>query len=176
MRRIIMLFTAAAMMAALVAMSAGPAFADKKDHKDHKKNDRNDFDFVVFDFDNGFDFGPNFADQELDSGSIETDLDVSIEGNNNNQCVGALQFGQTGNIANQQGTSQIDGFDNRFERFDGNHERFDGNHDRFDRFDRFDGGDNEFEGPQTTFAPENATDCAQEVQQASAASSTSWWW
>jgi len=86
--------------------------------------------------------GPNFADQTLESGEIETETNISIEGNNNNQCAGLLQFGNTGNVANQQGTLQY-----------------------------FTEGDNEFEGPETSFAPENETGCDQAVQQSSAASS-----
>ena len=87
--------------------------------------------------------GPNFSDQESESGEIETETNLSIEGNNNNQCAGLLQFGQTGNISNQQGTLQY----------------------------ATEGGDNEFAGPETEFAPENETACEQEVQQAAAASS-----
>ncbi len=87
-----------------------------------------------------------FDDQELESGGIETETSLSIEGNNNNQCAGLLQFGQTGNFANQQGTSQYDfGPDAEFEQ--------------------------EFEGPEIEFGPENATECEQAVQQAAAASS-----
>ncbi len=88
--------------------------------------------------------GPNFEDQELESGGISTETELAIEGNNNNQCAGLLQFGQTGNFANQQGTLQY----------------------------ATEGGDNEFAGPETEFAPENATECEQEVQQAAAASSS----
>jgi hypothetical protein len=90
--------------------------------------------------------GPEFSDQELESGDIETETNISIEGNNNNQCTGLLQFGQSGNFANQQGTAQYD---------TGELEQ-------------------EFAGPETEFAPENATECEQAVQQASSASST-WW-
>src|SRR5215213_4429390 len=90
--------------------------------------------------------GPNFSDQESESGEIETETNLSIEGNNNNQCAGLLQFGQTGNISNQQGTLQY----------------------------FTEGGDNEFEGPETEFAPENETECDQAVQQAAAASSWGW--
>jgi len=160
-------------MAAMMGVLAGPASAlvifDRDNDRDNDHN-RNAF---FFDRNHGFEFsGPNFDDQELESGDIETETDISIEGNNNNQCVGALQFGQTGNFANQQGTSQFDGFDNRFGRFD--RDRF-GFFDRDrDRFDRFDGGDNEFEGPETTFTPENETTCDQAVQQSSAASSWGW--
>jgi hypothetical protein len=90
--------------------------------------------------------GPNFEDQEAESGEIETETELAIDGNNNNQCAGLLQFGQTGNFLNQQGTLQY----------------------------ATDGDDNEFAGPETEFAPENATECEQAVQQSSAASSWGW--
>jgi hypothetical protein len=90
-----------------------------------------------------------FDDQELESGEIATETELSIEGNNNDQCAGLLQFGNTGNFANQQGTSQYDfGPDAEFEQ--------------------------EFEGPEIEFAPENATECEQAVQQSAAASSWGW--
>ena len=85
-----------------------------------------------------------FDDQELESGDVETETNISIEGNNNNQCTGLLQFGQTGNFANEQGTVQYD----------------------IPEFEQ------EFAGPETEFAPENGTECEQAVQQAAAASST----
>ncbi len=87
-----------------------------------------------------------FDDQELESGGIETETSLSIEGNNNNQCAGLLQFGQSGNFANQQGTTQYD-----------NPEL-----------------EQEFAGPEIEFAPENATECEQAVQQSAAASSWGW--
>jgi len=88
-----------------------------------------------------------FDDQELESGEISTETELSIEGNNNSQCAGLLQFGQSGNFANEQGTSQYDlGPDAEFEQ--------------------------EFSGPELEFAPENGTECEQAVQQAAAASST----
>ncbi len=87
-----------------------------------------------------------FDDQELESGEIGTETSLSIEGNNNNQCAGLLQFGNTGNFPNQQGTAQYDiGPDAEFEQ--------------------------EFEGPEIEFGPENGTECEQAVQQAAAASS-----
>src|SRR5215213_10013961 len=86
--------------------------------------------------------GPNFDDQESESGGIGTSTELAIEGNNNSQCAGLLQFGQLGNVSNEQGTLQY-----------------------------FTAGDNEFEGPETEFAPENETACEQAVQQAAAASS-----
>ena len=84
-----------------------------------------------------------FDDQELESGEIETEM--AIDGNNNNQCLGVLQFGNTGNAGNEQGTAQ---------------------YDTGDEFEQ------EFEGPEIEFGPENATECEQAVQQAAAASST----
>ena len=90
--------------------------------------------------------GNEFDDQELESGEISTETELSIEGNNNNQCAGLLQFGQTGNFGNEQGTTQYD--NPEFEQ--------------------------EFEGPEIEFAPENATECEQAVQQAAAASSWGW--
>jgi len=87
--------------------------------------------------------GPNFDDQESESGGIGTSTSLSIDGNNNNQCGGLLQTGQTGNVSNEQGTLQY-----------------------------FTVGDNGMGGPSTSFAPENETECEQAVQQAAAASST----
>jgi hypothetical protein len=89
---------------------------------------------------------PEFDDQELESGGIETATELAIEGNNNNQCAGLLQFGQSGNFANQQGFTQYD----------------------------LGEAENEFEGGEYEFAPENATECEQAVQQAAAASSWGW--
>jgi hypothetical protein len=87
--------------------------------------------------------GNEFDDQEFESGDIETETELSIEGNNNNQCAGLLQFGQTGNFGNEQGFTQYD----------------------------LGEAENELEGPEIEFAPENATECEQAVQQAAAASS-----
>ena len=84
-----------------------------------------------------------FDDQEFESGEIGTETELAIDGNNNNQCAGLLQFGQSGNFANQQGTTQYD--NPEFEQ--------------------------EFEGPEIEFGPENATECEQAVQQSAAASS-----
>ncbi len=183
MRRILLLFTAAAMMAVVLGMSAAPASAqdwsswnwdpDSSPWWWHHDDDR-------FDDDDFGDFGPDFADQELESGDISTETDISIDGNNNNQCVGALQFGQTGNFANQQGTFEF-GDDNGF-RFRGhpwwwdrdNHWNWWFDDDDNDWFGHGN-GDNEFRGPETTFAPENETGCDQAVQQSAAASST-WDW
>ncbi len=134
LRPSILALAIAALIAGMLSVSADSAsalviFDGNNDH------DRN----------NGFEVnGLNFDDQELESGDIETETDISIEGNNNNQCVGLSQFGNTGNFANQQGTSQYD----------------------IPEFEQ------EFEGPETEFGPANETACEQAVQQAASASST----
>jgi hypothetical protein len=179
MRRILLLFTAAAMMSVVLGMSAGPASAQDWsswdwDHDGPHFDGPHFPDFIFFDnFDNDNGFGPEFDDQELESGDIETETDISIDGSNNNQCVGLSQFGNTGNFANQQGTSNFGGFGGFFDD-DDNHDGIFGHDD--DDFRIF-GGDNgefeqEFEGPEFTFAPENETGCEQAVQQSSAASSS----
>ena len=87
-----------------------------------------------------------FDDQEFESGGISTETELAIDGNNNNQCAGLLQFGQTGNAGNEQGTAQYDiGPDAEFSQG--------------------------FGGQSLSFAPENGTECEQAVQQAAAASS-----
>ncbi len=90
--------------------------------------------------------GFGIGDTENESGEIETENAFEIEGNNNNACLGQLQFGQTGNFTNQQGAlqyaSEVD--------------------------------DLEFGAGELEFAPENETACEQEVQQAAAASSWGW--
>ena len=84
-----------------------------------------------------------FDDQEFESGGIETATEIAVDGNNNSQCTGLLQFGQTGNFPEQQGTSQYD--DPELEQ--------------------------EFAGSEYEFGPANETACDQAVQQSSAASS-----
>jgi hypothetical protein len=83
------------------------------------------------------------GDTENESGEISTENAFEIAGNNNNACLGQLQFGQTGNFTNQQGALQY----------------------------ASDVDDLEFAGGELEFAPENETGCEQAVQQASAASS-----
>src|SRR5215208_803555 len=83
------------------------------------------------------------GDAENESGEIETENALEIEGNNNNACLGTLQFGNTGNFTNQQGTLQY----------------------------ASEADDLEFGAGEFEFAPENETACEQEVQQAAAASS-----
>jgi|SRR5215217_7504991 len=161
MRRIILLFTAAAMMAVVFAISAGPALADPPF----------DFDFVNFN-DNDHFGGLGFDDQDLRSGDVDTDTDISVNGNNNNQCVGLSQVNNTGNFANQQGTSNLSGD----EGDDGFVIRHGNDFIPFFGFGDNDNGqfEQEFRGPEVTFDGENETACDQEVQQAAAASSWGW--
>ena len=78
MRRNVLLFTAIAMVVALVG--AVPAVAQ-----------------VAFEI----------GDTENESGEIETENSFAIEGNNS-ACLGQEQFGQSGNFTNQQGALQYD--------------------------------------------------------------------
>src|SRR5215212_1608258 len=84
----------------------------------------------------GFEVG----DTENESGGIGTSNELEIAGDNNNACLGTLQFGQTGNFTNQQGALQY----------------------------ASDADDLEFGAGELEFVPENSTECEQAVQQAAA--------
>ena len=205
MRRITILFTVAAMMAVLLSISAGPASAliivgGNHDNDGSKFDDRDDF-FVFrgddddrdFDFDGDGEVSFGLGDVENESGDIETENSFSIEGDNNNACLGQQQFANTGNFTNQQGVLQSGGvfvdddndrdhdwnWWNRDRDHNWNWWHHDDDNDRWDDDDDRDrvffGGaqadDIEFSGPEVTFAPENETSCEQDVEQASAASS-----
>jgi len=146
-----------AMLALMTTTFAAPGMAkvkfDNDGHSDGRgffvvrDDDRNDFfgDRDRFDNDGGgvsFDLG----DTENESGDIETENSFSIEGDNNNACLGQSQFGNSGNFTNQQGTLQFDS----------------------------DADDLEFGGGEFEFGPENETACEQLVEQAAAASSWGW--
>src|SRR5438270_12689264 len=83
---------------------------------------------------------------ESESGNVTPSFSVQSSGNNSNQCVTPLQFGNTGNLNNAQGAlqyaSQTGGVF----------------------------GNIELGGPTFTFAPELTAPCEQTVQQSSAAS------
>jgi hypothetical protein len=88
---------------------------------------------------------------------------LAASGNNSNQCVAPLQFGNTGNVQNAQGFVT---FGSPF--FNGNNDnRF--FHHRF--FPFFNTGFNnvEFEGSSMIFAPTLTNTCGQSVEQAAAA-------
>ena len=200
MRRITILFTVAAMMAVLLSISAGPASARVIFNGDNGHNFDRNGGFVFrsggdhffgnrdFGFNRGGGVSFELGDVDNDSGDVELENSFEISGNNNNACLGQLQFGNTGNFTNQQGVVQFDrGVDfNRDHRFDRDHRsdwwgnrfdwghRFDDDDDRHDGFVFRDGdnnGDVEFSGPDVTFAPVNETACDQAVQQSAAASS-----
>ena len=134
--------------------------------------------------------GFGIGDTENDSGGIETENAFEISGNNNNACLGQLQFGNSGNFTNQQGVLIADdGNDGFFHRHDRDRDR-DSDDDQYDRdrdrrgklhFHPNGGGggnnadDIELSGPEVEFAPENETACEQAVQQAAAASSWDAW-
>ncbi len=146
------LITLMALVAVMMALVPAPAFAQVivvDDDDDRFDRNRNGFFFDGRDRFDGFNQGRGVSfeigDAENESGDTETENNFAIEGNNNNACLGQLQFGQTGNFTNQQGVGQF-----------------------------FSGADDiKFEGGEITFAPENETVCDQAVQQSAAASS--WW-
>ena len=80
--------------------------------------------------------------QESESGDLETNLEVSNEGDYASQCTPALQFGNTGNFNN--GSTFVQGFSD---------------------LDDFEPGGIEF-----AFEPEQETACENTIQQSSAAS------
>ena len=81
-------------------------------------------------------------EQEIDNtGNVTLNTSVTSSGNNSNQCVAPLQFGNTGNIQNAQGFLQYNST----------------------------ADDIEFSGSSFTFAPELTNTCTQAVQQAAAA-------
>src|SRR5215208_8530258 len=124
MRRLLMGLAVAALMAAVMAVMAAPAMAmdfdkkdhrdfDKKDHRDFDKKDHRDFDHdddVVFVFKDDFDhdFDNDFDNEnELESGPVEQDFRVVNFGDYANQCVPALQFGNSGNFNNAPSFAQF---------------------------------------------------------------------
>ena len=80
---------------------------------------------------------------ETESGDFSATFSVQSTGNNSNQCVTPLQFGNTGNFQNAQGFLQY----------------------------ASEADDLSGEGPTFEFAPELTAPCTQAVQQSSAASS-----
>ena len=96
---------------------------------------------------NGFGNGEGGISQDLgnesESGDVTENFSVTSSGDNSNQCVTPLQFGNTGNLNNAQGFLQY----------------------------ASGSGDLEAEGPSFTFAPQLNGGCNQQVQQSSAASS-----
>ena len=86
-----------------------------------------------------------FEIEEAESGDAAPSLEVSNTGDSVNQCVGALQSANTGNVQNIQGVNQVGGEES---------------------------DDIEFEGSSITISPELELACDQTIQQAAAAG---WW-
>ncbi len=83
----------------------------------------------------------NELDQVAESGDFEAETEISLSGDNSNQCAPVLQFGNTGNNQNAQSLTQY-----------------------FSAAEDF-----EVEGGAITFEPEFENSCEQAVQQAAAA-------
>ena len=116
-------------MLALVLVVAVPALAQRNHH------DRFDR------FNNNGEISQEFEQNIDKTGDVTLNTTVTSTGNNSNQCVAPLQFGNTGNLQNAQGFLQYNST----------------------------ADDIEFEGSSFTFAPELTNTCDQSVQQAAAA-------
>ena len=183
MRRIKTVLGVVAVMAAMLVVFAAPAMADDNDdwnwnddRHDNDSwwnwNDHNDNDswwdnrFDRFDRD-GFFFGEDGIDQDLDqdadSGDVDQSFDVSSTGDNSNQTAGTQGVANTGNAQNQIGVIDVGGFGN----FDNNN-----NNDWWNHNNNNDGGDFEFEDVGSTIevSPTNTTSSDQQVGQAASAS------
>jgi hypothetical protein len=173
--------TAAALMAAWLVVLSGPAMAQNIDFDNDNgffdndnDNDNDDFDNFFFDRDNdsfngGFDNAFDIEQETDETGDVTLDTSIVNTGNNSNQCVAPLQFGNTGNLQNAQGFSSFgsssnDGLDNDF-----NNDFFDFNNDFNNDFNT-NVDDVEFEGSSFEFNPEQNVQCDQAVQQSAAAS------
>ncbi len=148
----------AAAMLALVALVAAPVLAQSNfdfddgdfddgrgfffDDDDNNRNNNDDDDFF---FGGGGGVSQDFEQETDETGDITLDTTVTGSGDNSNQCVAPLQFANTGNFQNQQGFLQYAS--------------------TFDEV-AFEAGDG------FSFAPEQAVECTQSVEQAAAASST----
>ena len=173
-------------LVAMLVFSAVPALADDGDNSwDDRWDDRqgesffdgffffdgfdrfdDDEDFDRFDFDGGLN---QDVEQDAESGDLDQSADVSQSGDNSNQCVGSQLVGNTGNVQNAIGVSDLGGNFND----DDNGDRVDDGFFFGDRFDNGDdNGDFEFDEVNSSIevSPENTTSCDQEVNQAATAS------
>jgi hypothetical protein len=138
-----------AAIVALVAALAVPVIAQVRNHPNNWNwNDPNRWNWNNPNWNNndGFGNGGGVSQgiaNESESGNVTPSFSVTSSGDNSNQCVTPLQFGNTGNLNNAQGFLQY----------------------------ASNSGDLEAEGPSFTFAPQLNGRCNQQVQQSSAASS-----
>jgi hypothetical protein len=129
----------------MLTVLAVPAMA-----QNFNRNFNNGF-FFPNNFNNGFfpnnfnngNFVANDVSNESESGDVTPSFSVESTGNNSNQCVTPLQFGNTGNFNNGQSFLQFDSLS----------------------------GDLEGEGGEFNFNPVLSAPCNQSVEQSSAANS-----
>ena len=132
-----------AAMLAMTTLVAVPAFAQSSFDFDNNDLDRGDFFVDNNDFFNT-PFSDNGFEQETDqTGDVDLNSEIVNTGNNSNQTAAPLQFGNTGNLQNEQGFLQYNSI----------------------------ADDVEFGGSSFEFAPEQAVQCDQAVQQSAASSS-----
>jgi hypothetical protein len=147
MKKLMML---AAMLALVVALAVPALAADRNGifSNNNDNFDRNNDNGLVFVNDNGFNNGNPGVSQEIanedETGNVDLSFSVQSSGNNSNQCVTPLQFGNTGSNQNAQGFLQ---YNSTADDLSG-------------------------EGGDFTFAPVLSGGCDQAVQQSSAASSS----
>ena len=98
-----------------------------------------------------------FGQEIEDTGNVTLNTNVTSTGDNGNQCVAPLQFGNTGNVQNAQGFLQYGGSDQTSGR----------NHRHHNNGSSI--GDVQFEGGSMEFTPSLTNTCEQTVQQAAAA-------
>ena len=152
-----------ATMVALAAlmMAASPAQADElndddpvfvvfgDDFCDHNPfNDNCDHNRFNDGFGNNNGFFGSDIDQESQSGDVNIGFNVSNTGDYAFQCTPAIQFGNTGNF--QNASSFVQGFGGKADDFEPG-------------------------GIEVNFAPQQAVDCSNTIQQSSAASSGGHW-
>jgi len=134
-----MVSAVAALMAAMMALMAAPAMALDRNFNDHDRDD----DFNKFHDFEDFDFGDFDNENESESAPVVQEFDVTNFGDYANQCVPALQFGNSGNFNNAPSFFQFGSEADDFEP----------------------------DGIEFAFEPELAVDCSNTIQQSSAASS-----
>src|ERR671932_2053903 len=99
----------AAMLALVVAVGVAPALASDRDHLDRVEDRFGDAFFDLFDdrFDNSVGVSQEIGNQN-ESGDVSATFSVQSTGDNSDQCVAPLQFGNTGSNQNAQGFLQYD--------------------------------------------------------------------
>jgi hypothetical protein len=160
----------AAMLVLMLVVFAPAALA-----ADNNNNDN--FRFNNFNrFNNGFPV-VNAVGQESETGNVNIGFNATQSGNNSNQCVTPLQFGNTGSLQNGQAVLNTGTpfFNNNGRFFDhNNNNRFFNNDGRFFNDGFTNGfftpvGATQLEGSTFTFTPTLNATCNQQVQQSAAA-------